>query len=83
MRLLLSRDDVNPDKLGNGGEIPLWRAAFDGYEGVVRLLLIQDDVSPNKPNESGTTPLQMASLYKHTQIVALPQSRISALSGMD
>ena len=36
VRLLLAQDDVNPDKLDNDGQTPLWWASYRGYEGVAR-----------------------------------------------
>lgn len=63
MRLLLTRDKVNPDKPDNDGQTPLWRASWNGREGVVRTP--QGDVNPDKPNNYGQTtlwvPLRMGS----------------------
>ena len=50
MKLLLSRDNIDPDKLGEGSQIPLILAAWDGHEGVVKMLLGRNDVNPDKPN---------------------------------
>ena len=46
MKILLEREDVNPDRLDNRGRTPLWLAAKNGREGVVKLLLEREDVSP-------------------------------------
>ena len=34
VRVLLGRDDIDPDKPGQGGETPLLWAACNGHEGV-------------------------------------------------
>ena len=84
MRELLARNDVDPDKPDKyGDETPLWRASCNGYERVVRLLLARDDVNPSRPDRGGRTPLQIASLFKHTQILALLQPPIAGLSSID
>ena len=41
MSLLLAQDDVNPDMSDNDGETPLWRASYNGHDGVVSLLLVR------------------------------------------
>jgi len=50
VKLLLARNDVDPNKPDADGTTPLWRASWHGHEGVVKLLLAQADVNPNKPN---------------------------------
>ena len=45
VRILLRRDNVNPDKPDNGGRTPLMCAAWNGHEEVVRMLLGRDGVS--------------------------------------
>ena len=57
VRILLERDDIDPDKPDQYGRTPLWSAAELGHEGVVKLLLGRDDVNPDKPDEDGLTPL--------------------------
>ena len=42
MKLLLARDDVNPDKPDVCGKTPLCKATHNGHEGVVKLLLRED-----------------------------------------
>ena len=75
MRLLLARDDVNPDKPDNDGQTPLWVASFYGHSGVVRLLLPRDDVNADKPDNDGETPLRWASSNGHEGVVRLLLSR--------
>jgi len=58
VKVLLGRDDVDPDGPGNNGLTPLDCAARCGHEGVVKILLGRDDVDPNKSGDgSRTTPL--------------------------
>jgi len=49
----------------------------------VRLLLARGDVNPDKPDYTSQTPLQIASVRRHTAIVALLQHRESAISILD
>ena len=56
MKMLLGRDDINPDKSGVWDQTPLSRATRNGHEGVVEMLLARDDVNPDKPGNSGRTP---------------------------
>ena len=59
VRILLERDDIDPDKPDQDGRTPLWWAAWVGQEGVVKLLLGRDDVNPDKPDKSGLTPREL------------------------
>ena len=56
MRLLLARDDTDPDKANDYGETPVLQASKNGHEGAVRLLLARGDVNPDKPDPDGITP---------------------------
>jgi len=69
--LLLSRNDINPDKPGREGVTPLTLASMRGNEGVVRLLLDSNDVDPNKPDIHGQTPLISASSFGREEVVRL------------
>ena len=60
VRLLLARDDVNPDKPDNNDRTPLWVASSQGHQGVVRSLLARGAANPAKPDNDGITPLQCA-----------------------
>lgn len=44
MRLLGKWDDVNPDKLNNNAKTPLWSAAWNRHERVVKVLLAWDNI---------------------------------------
>jgi len=73
--LLLTRDDVDPDKPDNHGITPLSGASYNGHEGVVRLLLARDDVDPDKPDNYGKTPLRGASSNGRKGVVMLLLAR--------
>ena len=73
--LLLSEDDIHPDKRDNYGATPLSRASSNGHEGVVRLLLARDDVNPDKPDNYGGTPLWWASCMGREGVVRLLLAR--------
>jgi len=60
VKMLLGRDDINPDKPDRHGQTPLWCAAKNGHEGVVKMLLGRGDVNPDKPDNRGRTPLYCA-----------------------
>ena len=71
VRVLLSRDGIDPDKPGEYGMTPLAIAAWNGHEGVVKILLGRDDVNPNGLDVNGETPLLQASHYGCEGIVKL------------
>jgi len=75
VKLLLARNDVDPDKPDNGGRTPLWGASSNGHVGVVRLLLARGDVDPNKSGMGGETPLWRASRNGHNEVVRLLLTR--------
>ena len=52
-KILFKRGDANPTGLGQYGLTPLWCAARNGHEGVVKMLLGRDDVNPNTPDKRG------------------------------
>ena len=78
MKILLGRDDIDPNKLDIAGETPLWRAAAHGHEGVVKILLEQDDVDPDKQGNFLRTPFSRAYEWGHAGVIALLQPPASA-----
>jgi len=75
VKVLLGRNDVNPNKSDKYGQTPLFLAAGYGNEGVVKLLLKRDDISLEKPDNYGVTPLQFATKRSHTGVVFLLMSQ--------
>jgi ankyrin repeat protein len=80
VKILIGRDDVNPDKADHKGQTPLCCAAHNGHEEVVKMLLAQDGVNPNKPDKYGSTPLWLAAMYHHAGVVALLRQTSAGLS---
>ena len=79
--LLLTRDEIDPDKPENRGRTPLWWASLNGYGGVVRLLLARDDVNPDRPENDSITPLRCASRNGHEGVVSSVPNRPGARRG--
>ena len=73
LKLLLEREDVNPDTPDTEyGRTPLSWAAEKGHEEVVKLLLERKDVNPNTPDTKyGQTPLSWAAVNGHEGAVNL------------
>jgi len=69
VKVLLGRDDIDPNKPDHFGRTPLWLAASNAHEGVVKVLLERGDVNPDKPDEDGQTPLSQAAFYGHEGVV--------------
>jgi len=57
VKLLLTKDGVDPDSKDNTDRTPLWWAARSGREAVVKLLLAKDGVDPDSKDKYGRTPL--------------------------
>ena len=53
VRMLLERDDVNPDSVGPDGRTPLMYAAIYGREEIVRILLETRVIDPLRVGASG------------------------------
>ena len=82
MKLLLEREDVNPDRLDNSGrKKPLPQADRNGGDGVARLLLEREDVNPYKPNNYGQIQLSWAVRDGHGEVVKLLRARGAAIPG--
>jgi len=71
VKILLGREEVNPDKPDNSGKTPLSYAAQSGHEGVVKILLEREEVNPDKLNYSGETPLSYAARNGHEGVVKI------------
>ena len=50
VKILLEREEVNPDKPDNDGWTPLSYAAARGHEGLVKMLLRREEVNSDKPD---------------------------------
>ena len=71
VKMLLGRDDINPDKPDRHGQTPLWCAAKSGHEGVVKMLLGRGDVNPDTPDKHSRTPLYCAAWNGHEGVVKM------------
>jgi len=71
VKILLEREEVNPDKPNNNGRTPLSYAALSGHEGVVKILLEREEVNPDKPDRWGQTPLSDAARDGHEGVVRI------------
>ena len=78
MKILLGREEVNPNKPTNWGQTPLSCAAQHGHEGIVRILLERKEVAPNEPDEFGQTPLMYAVKNGDKKVIALLEAQPSA-----
>ena len=75
VKLLLERQDVNPDiRDAEFGRTLLSWAAGNGREGIVELLLERKDVDPYSISKSGQTPLALATENGHDRVVSLLQA---------
>jgi len=71
VKLLLGREDVDPNRPDKNDRTPLAWAAGKGHEGVVKLLLGREDVDPNRPDEDAQTPLGWAAIGGHEGVMKL------------
>ena len=72
MRLLLARDDVNPDKPDNDCSTPLPGASRNEHEEVVRPPVSWDSITPDQPDNDDTTLLQCSPSKVHEGVVRSP-----------
>jgi len=70
-KILLGREEVNPNKADEWGRTPLSHAARNGHEGVVKILLGREEVNPVKPNIWGFAPLFYAAQNGHEGVVKI------------
>ena len=57
IKILLGREEVNPDKPDTFGQTPLSYAACFGHEGVIEILLGREEVNPDRLDNNSQTPL--------------------------
>ena len=57
VKLLLSKDDVDPDSKDFQLRTPLSYALAGGHEAVAKLLLAEDRIDPSSKSTTGRTPL--------------------------
>jgi len=75
VKILLERLDVDPNTADEDGQTPLFRAASDGYEGVVQTLLGRVDVNTDIADLAGETALSQALKNGHHAIIKLLSKR--------
>ena len=73
VKILLGRDDVNPNKPDVYDQTPLYCAAWYGHEGVVKTILARGDANSDKLDNLGRTPLWWAVKNGHAEVIALLQ----------
>ena len=71
VKLLLDREDVDPNRPNNNSSTPLSWAAINGHEEVIKLLLGRKDIDPNHPDNQDNTPLSWAADKGHEEVVKL------------
>jgi len=72
VKLLLAREDVNPDRPDDFGRTPISLAAERGHEAVVKLLLERRDVDPDRRDDGWCrTPILWAAENGYVEVVKL------------
>ena len=71
VKILLGREDVNPEKSNTFRQSPLCFAAENGHEGVVKILLGRSDVNSERRTLMGETPLFLAAGNGHQGVVKI------------
>jgi len=71
VKMLLERDDTNPNAADVHGRTPLFIAASKGCERVVKMLLARKDVNPNTANKASEAPLFAAVHKGHEGVLKL------------
>ncbi|KAL7912268.1 hypothetical protein GGI35DRAFT_444828 [Trichoderma velutinum] len=62
---------ADPDLKSDEGYTPLWVAAGNGCEAVVKVLVQRTDVNVNSRTSSGASPIFFASSFGHERVVAI------------
>ena len=71
VKLLLGREEVDPDIPEEHGRTPFMFAALRGHERVAKILLGRDEVNPGEPDVSNQTPLLVAARGGHEEVVKM------------
>jgi ankyrin repeat protein len=71
VRLLLERQEVDPNLYDDEDDTPLWWAAFHGHTAVVQLLLCWQDIDLNRKSNYGDAPLAAAARRGHEEVIRL------------
>ena len=69
VKVLLAREDVDPNNTAMDARTPLWVAADNGHEGVVKLLLERGDINIEASDAYGRSPLWVAACQGREEIV--------------
>ncbi len=75
LRVLLAREEVDPNRTDKGTTAPLHLAAHFGWEHIARALLERPDINANVTDLTGSTPLVLAATRGHLHIVRLLLAR--------
>ncbi len=78
---LAAGTDMNV-RVGEWGDTPLHRAAFEGYKEIVELL-INNEVDVNAKDDYGCTPLHDAAEYYHLEIAEMLIDRNPDMNALD
>ena len=71
LKILLERQEINPDKPDNDDRTPLSHAAKNGHERVIKILLGWEEVNPDKPDKFDRTPLSYAAESGHEGVMKM------------
>jgi len=71
VKILLGREEVNPDKPDRLGQTPLSYAALAGHEGAVKIPPRREEVNSDWPDDDGRTPLSCAASSGHEGVVRI------------
>ena len=77
MKILLGREDVDPNTASQDGQTPLSWAARNGDEEVVKMLLERNNPNINTMDNSGRTPASWAAEYMYDGIAKLLRDRVN------
>jgi len=69
--MLLAEPSVAVNVGDKDGATPLYLAAQNNHEGLVKMLLGRADIDPNHPLKNGATPLHIAVYNAHTEVCVM------------